>query len=416
MPRAHIAVFSYAAGGHVTPLLGIVEELVDRGHRVTWPTTEEFAERVEATGATALIHPASRPVFAGGAAAVTAENAAELSAAQFRQTVDAADVAAARFAADAPDLVLYDTTVLAVGRLIALKAGCPAVQVFPTFAANARFNLYEKLPETSKMLAETGVSRMIVDMLAEFLAVHGLDMTVDRFHAKSEALSLAVLPKPFQYAAERFEDGDPVFVGPCLGSRADDRSWTPPATDRPIVVLSLGSHRYDGGEQFLRDCVTAFADAPWHVVLSTGHHLPPEELGPLPSHVEAHAWLPQTAVLRHAAAFVSHGGMGGTTEAMYFGAAQVAVPMMPEQAAVADRLVETGLGVKVPHEELSGERIRDAVAQVLGDPDIARRVREFAGHARDAGGAPRAADAIEGVLGGAGGPQQTTTPRADAAG
>ncbi|MEU9117247.1 macrolide family glycosyltransferase [Streptomyces sp. NPDC048483] len=417
MPPAHIAVFSYAAGGHVTPILGLVEELVGRGHRVTWVTTEEFSARVAAGGATAVLHPASKPVFAREAVDITPENAAELSVAQFRQTTDAGDVAEAHFADDAPDLVLYDATVLAVGRMISLKLGCPAVQVFPTFAANDKFNLFEKMPETSRMLAETGVSRMLADMLGEFLALHGLDVSVEEFYSKAEPLSLAVLPKAFQYAHERFDDDRVVFVGPCLGARADDRHWEPPAdSDLPVVLVSLGSHRYNKGEQLLRNCVAALADVPCHVVLATGRHLRPEDLGPLPPHFEARSWVPQTAVLRRADALVSSGGMGGTTEAMYFGVPLVSVPVMPEQTAVADRVAETGIGVEVPYEEATPERLRDAVTHVLSDAGIRHRMNEFQRYTREAGGSSRAVDAIEGYLKSVREDPMTTTHRADADG
>jgi MGT family glycosyltransferase len=397
MPRAHVAVFTYAAAGHVTPLLGLVEELVSRGGRVTWVTTEEFAERVEAAGATVVPHPVSEGVFQGEATGVTAQNVAALSAAQFQQSVDAAEVALAHFTHDVPDLVLYDATVLAVARMLSHRLGCPAVRLFPSFAANDRFNLMERMPEIGRMTAETGVSRMLGEKLGEFLAAYELDVPAGEFLSQVEPLTLAVLPRAFQYAEERF--GDEVsFVGPCLGSRARDESWTPPGSGLPVVLVSLGSHAYAEGESFLRECVAAFSDAPWHVVLSVGRHLRPADLGPLPSHMEAHGWLPQTAVLRHAGAFVSGSGMGGTMEAMYFGVPQVAVARMPEQAAIADRVAETGIGVRVPHAEATGERLRSAVTHVLSDAGVRDRVAEFRRHAREAGGASRAADEIGRLL------------------
>ncbi|MDX6364284.1 MAG: hypothetical protein QOC85_3294, partial [Streptomyces sp.] len=42
-PRAHIAMFSIAAHGHVNPSLDVVRELVARGHRVTYAIPPSFA-------------------------------------------------------------------------------------------------------------------------------------------------------------------------------------------------------------------------------------------------------------------------------------------------------------------------------------------------------------------------------------
>jgi len=52
-PR-HVLVVSVQGHGHVYPSLGLVTELVKRGHRVSYVTTPIFTEVVEATGATVL--------------------------------------------------------------------------------------------------------------------------------------------------------------------------------------------------------------------------------------------------------------------------------------------------------------------------------------------------------------------------
>ncbi|WP_185893802.1 hypothetical protein [Streptomyces sp. WAC05950] len=49
--------------GHVNPTLGLVEELVRRGHRVSYAVTEAFAETVRAVGAEPVVYrnPATTP-------------------------------------------------------------------------------------------------------------------------------------------------------------------------------------------------------------------------------------------------------------------------------------------------------------------------------------------------------------------
>lgn len=396
---AHIAVFSYAAVGHVTPLTGIVEELTRRGHRATWVTTAEFADRVEAAGAKAVLYQADRGASDTRLGDVAAGDAARLSEEQFGQSVAAADVAETHFTADRPDLVLYDTTVLAPARLIARKLGVPAVQLFPSFVSNSHFSMLEKMPEMAKMWAESGIGEMIGARLADFIRDHGLDVPVGEFFTQGEPLNLAVLPKAFQYEAGRFtEDDNIVFVGPCLGSRADDDGWTPPESGLPVVLISLGSLWYERGARFLRECVDAFSGTSWHVVMSTGRQLAPEALGPLPSNMEARHWLPQTAVLRHASTFVTHAGMGGATEGLFFGVPMVASPQMPEQVAVARRLAEVGVGVYVPPDDLTGARLLSELDGLVASPQVRARANEFRELTRAAGGARRAADEIEHLL------------------
>lgn len=51
---SHVAFFNFPALGHLTPSLGVVEELVRRGHRVTSTATDYFVPVVEAAGAEAV--------------------------------------------------------------------------------------------------------------------------------------------------------------------------------------------------------------------------------------------------------------------------------------------------------------------------------------------------------------------------
>ncbi len=60
-PRAHIAMFSIAAHGHVNPSLDVIRELVDRGHRVSYAIPASFADKVAATGAEPVIWTSTLP-------------------------------------------------------------------------------------------------------------------------------------------------------------------------------------------------------------------------------------------------------------------------------------------------------------------------------------------------------------------
>jgi MGT family glycosyltransferase len=105
-------------------------------------------------------------------------------------------------------------------------------------------------------------------------------------------------------------------------------------------------------------------------------------------------------VLRHAAAFVSHAGMGSTMEALYYGVPLVCVPQMVEQEANAARVAELGLGVRLDPESLTADDLRAAVDAVTGDAAIRAALDRMRDAVRKAGGAVAAADAIEAHLAG----------------
>lgn len=67
---SHVLMSTAAAHGHVPPDLPVMAELVSRGHRVTYPIPDRFADAVASTGATVLpIHTDLPDPARGGAVA-----------------------------------------------------------------------------------------------------------------------------------------------------------------------------------------------------------------------------------------------------------------------------------------------------------------------------------------------------------
>ena len=97
-----------------------------------------------------------------------------------------------------------------------------------------------------------------------------------------------------------------------------------------MLLISLGSASTTS-VAFYRECITAFEDLDWHVVMAIGRYVDPNELDPLPGNIEVHRFVPQLSVLSQAKAFITHAGMGGTVEGIYHGVPMVAVPEVRDQ-------------------------------------------------------------------------------------
>lgn len=80
------------------------------------------------------------------------------------------------------------------------------------------------------------------------------------------------------------------------------------------------------------------------VVVATGVHVDPAALGPLPSHVTAHRFVDQDAVLAASDAVISHGGSGTVLGALKQALPSVTMPMGADQQLNSDRLRALGLG------------------------------------------------------------------------
>ncbi|MFD9904649.1 macrolide family glycosyltransferase [Streptomyces sp. NPDC059063] len=391
-PR-HIAFLPYPAYGHMLPVLPVVAELVARGHRVTCFATEEFLPRVRATGARALLY--DPPLSSDPPPdIVDADECARAPLKSLKASMAVLPAIEEGFTDGAPDVIAYDTTLWLTGRLLAIRWDRPTVQLSPTFISNEHYNLGEQHQEFAGQIdREHPAIVEFGDRLRQIAAGTGLpeERQAELFFGREE-FTVAFVPKEFQFAADTFDERH-LFVGPTAGE-AGGTQWQPPADGRPVLLVSLGT-TVNNQPDFFRRCVEAFAELPWHTVFALGGRISPDELGPLPPHVEAHAWVPLADVLRHTSVFLCQSGMGSVLESLRAGVPMVAVPHHPEQHINAKRLTELGLALVVQREDTSVEMLRAAVEKVAGDAGMRERAGQMQRHIRAAGGAVRAADAIE---------------------
>ncbi len=388
---SHIAVFNFPAIGHVNPNLAVVEELVSRGHRVTCTVTEHFVEAVRSVGAEPLVHDSAFGEFYRSPYTADA-----LQGEGLRCLDDALRVVAAaeeHFGADLPDLVLHDFMAWG-GRFYGSKHGIEQARLFPSYGINESFSIQARFSLAS---FEDELVVEMVGRLAALLPDYGLDPDPMAFFQDIPELGIIFMPRAFHYDGETFDERF-VFAGPCLRDRSGFQgSWEPRTSERPTLLVSLGTAA-TGWAEFFPMAVEALADSPYEVVLATGDHITPEELGELPAHITAQRHVPQLDVLEKATVFVTHGGMNSVMESLHHGVPMVVIPQMNEQTANGLRVEELGLGVHLGRDDVKAEVLRDAVDRVAADTDIAARVRALSEEMRAVDGPVVAADAIESHL------------------
>ena len=77
--------------------------------------------------------------------------------------------------------------------------------------------------------------------------------------------------------------------------------------------------------------------------------------------------MPQSRLLPHSAAFVSHGGSGALLGGLNAGVPMLAIPQGADQFLNAETIVEHGLGLRLLPDELSPAAVRDAVRELVDD-------------------------------------------------
>jgi UDP:flavonoid glycosyltransferase YjiC (YdhE family) len=182
---------------------------------------------------------------------------------------------------------------------------------------------------------------------------------------------------------------DPDDLGPAHTLRFRElEPASPPLPDwwqgdsRPLVYVSYGSvtPTLPQFAPLFRATVDALGHLPARVLFTVGSEVDLASLGPAPANVRVERWVPQAAVMPHAAAMVGHGGSGTTRMALAAGVPSVIVPGFADQFRNAERVANLGAGIAL---DGSATGLRDAVLRLLDEPSYRRAAQRVAAEVAD---------------------------------
>ena len=179
--------------------------------------------------------------------------------------------------------------------------------------------------------------------------------------------------------------------------RATDADWKlpPELADREgsLIYVSLGSLG-SGDVPLMKDLVEALAETPHRYVVSKG---PQHDEYELADNMAGEEFLPQVSVLPQMDLVITHGGNNTTTESLHFGKPMVLLPIFWDQHDNAQRIDETGFGVRLETYSLADDALPAAIDRLLADRDLRARLAPLANRLQESPGTERAAQLIEQV-------------------
>ncbi len=281
------------------------------------------------------------------------------------------------------------------GERVAKMRGMPAVRLFSTFALNRT---------VIDIFIRTG--GRIIKAILGFRPLTGLLSRIIRkkFHLERhsfiEEITDCPLPvnyvytvRDFQLNNQDFPEGRFRFIGPSMMPRADVAPIDFTTITKPIIYISLGT-LVNLTPSFYKKCIKAFQGEDVTVIMSLGSVVSRESLGNIPDNFMVFPSVPQLEVLRHAALFITHGGMNSVNEALYYGVPLLVVPFFFDQPAIAARVEELHLGRKLDRRRLKPNHLRSSALSVIADSSLKRNLGNMKEQMAHAGGNNRAAREI----------------------
>ena len=395
----HIAFVSLGAFGHVNPTLALVTELVKQGVRMTYFSTEAFRSIVEPTGAKFVSVPSwmaendkhndggEKKEDDGGAAAAVPFLFLNEAGACIDTVLDT-------LREDKPDAIVHDFAGIA-GTIAADSLKAPNVMLYTSYPSNESYSVaagFESCP------ADHPLRKAAAQLAQTYAEKYGCRLlTVKEIFDGRGDFNLVMMQKKLVPNSETFGD-DFVFTGVQIGKRAAFGSWKAPDTGKPLLYSSLGT-AFNNWPEYYPILFDAVRDLDINVFAALGA-IDPASLKDVPANVEVGQMVPQLDILSQASVFITHAGMGGTGEAIYYGVPMIAIPQMEEQAITARQIEKLGLGCAFPDKNaITSEGLKAAIVRLLTEPSYKETAQAFSEDMRSLGGAKASAEALLHFLG-----------------
>jgi len=115
----------------------------------------------------------------------------------------------------------------------------------------------------------------------------------------------------------------------------------------------------------------------------------------LPNGIVHFSYIPLNRLLSRSAAFVHHGGIGSTSQAILAGIPQLLMPLAHDQFDNAYRVKAFGIGDSIPMSQLTSRKLQTALTRLLANPSINSNCKDYSLRMQNSNGLQRSAIAIE---------------------
>lgn len=381
MPGLDVVCSVVPGHGHFLPFVALLDELVERGHRVRVATSEGFRDAVEERGFELL------PVGAHYTQTTMRDDPEDLAETMFVRSapIVRADLDEA-VGDDPPDVVIVEP--FEFGAIAwAAEQDIPQVGVLNTLAPPVGL-AFQPLDPARRGPSGSPMSRGWQRLVADAgLGRLGLDRGEAPYH-RWLTLSMvppSLRPEPLEWSSHVSHplrpEPSPVEV---------DMAWLDEVPrDRPWVAVTLGT--LFGRAENHRVIVQAILEVGARALVATKVDLG-DDLG---DRVHVQPWVSVPTLAAACDAVVHHGGWGTTIDCLSAGTPAVLTPLGADQAFTANAVARCGAGAVLWSDDRSPGRLAEALRACLQDPFHGLAARRVAAEISSMPGAHAAAALIE---------------------
>lgn len=357
---AKIVFFCIPAHGHTNPTLGVVRELVSLGHEVLYYSYNMLKEKIENTGAKFVScddYDMEQKLSPEDGARL-GKDLAFSTKILVDTTLALDDMVCSQIKELQPDCIVADSMAI-WGKCVALKFGIPFISSTTTFAFNQHSAkiMKQSIGQIFGMIFSMG--KIQKDIIRLQNKDYPINNVLDIIKNDDNTDTIVYTSPEFQPCSETFSDKY-TFIGPSIRPITDEIV----KTHKKLIYISMGTV-INNNAGFYHNCIKAFADTDFQVIMSVGNLTDMTKFENLPENIFVYQNVDQIAVLSKADVFISHCGMNSVNESLYYGVPLVMFPQTPEQGGVANRVSQLKAGVMLKKNTV--KNIQNAVKSLIDD-------------------------------------------------
>lgn len=357
---AKIVFFCIPAHGHTNPTLGVVRELVSLGHEVLYYSYNMLKEKIENTGAKFVScddYDMEQKLSPEDGARL-GKDLAFSTKILVDTTLALDDMVCSQIKELQPDCIVADSMAI-WGKCVALKFGIPFISSTTTFAFNQHSAkiMKQSIGQIFGMIFSMG--KIQKDIIRLQNKGYPINNVLDIIKNDDNTDTIVYTSPEFQPCSETFSDKY-TFIGPSIRPITDEIV----KTHKKLIYISMGTV-INNNASFYHNCIKAFADTDFQVIMSVGNLTDMTKFENLPENIFVYQNVDQIAVLSKADVFISHCGMNSVNESLYYGVPLVMFPQTPEQGGVANRVSQLKAGIMLKKNTV--KNIQNAVKSLIDD-------------------------------------------------
>lgn len=386
---ARVLFINGGSEGHVNPTLGVVQELVSRGEEVVYFTIEAFRERVEMTGATVRTFDGEKFIkaFISGGRNYLLERINGL----LRTSDIMIPSVLEQIEGEQFDYIIHDS-MFGCGRILAQILKLPAVNSCTSFAQTKAS--FDQMLEHLSQNIPPEIHDEYLNLTKKMKQKYDVEIQSPyEVFCNPAPLTIVYTIREFQPFEETF-DQSYKFVGPSISSRATQENFDHTAIKgKSLIYISLGTV-FNQAIDFYKLCFQAFGNTDHTVVMSIGEKTQLSDLGEIPKNFIVKNYVPQTEVLNYTRVFITHGGMNGVHEGLYYGVPLIVIPQSADQPIIAGQVAKLGAGITLQMQNLTANQLSEAMDQVIKQPSFQKAAASIGESFQKSAGYHQAVDEI----------------------